>query len=427
MEHIALIAILLTVLAAAAISRRIDGSIITLPIVYTGLGLLIGSAGLGFVEIGLNNEFLIIVVELTLVLVLASDATRINTRILSRDHDLPLRLLGIGLPLTMILGAVLAYFMFGRLGFWSAAILAIVLAPTDASLGQAVVSNPRVPMRIRQALNVESGLNDGIAMPFLLLAIDMALAKGEGQPAGGFVLSASTQIVLGIAVGIAVGWVGAIFLNWGRRSGWISSSFHKISFIALVLLAYFGAEIAGGNGFIAAFCMGLAVGRITDSSLNHEIEEHTEVEVEALIMLTFILFGAVLLPLALDNFTAPIVLYALLSLTLVRMLPVGISLLRSGVTPVTSIFIGWFGPRGTASILYIFTVLDAESLFSADLIYDIVMITVFFSVILHGVTAAPASNRYGKIMANEARVPSDAMEHEAVPEMKLRTTRASNS
>lgn len=422
MEYVAIIAILLAALAVAAISRRIDGSIITLPIVYTGLGLIIGSAGLGLVEIALDNELLSLIVELTLVMVLASDATRINTRVLSRDHNLPLRLLAIGLPLTIILGALLAYFLFGRLGFWGAAVLAIVLAPTDASLGQAVVSNPRVPVRIRQALNVESGLNDGIAMPFLLLAIDMALAVGEGQPAERFLLNASTQIALGIGIGLAVGWLGGQFLNWGRRSGWISRRFQKISFISLVLLAYFVAEVVGGNGFIAAFCMGLAIGRTTNPRISHEIEEHTEVEVEALIMLTFVLFGAVLLPLALKNLSGQIALYALLSLTIVRMIPVGISLLRSNVNPVTTFFIGWFGPRGTASILYIFTVMEAESLLSADLIYDIVMITVFFSVILHGVSAAPASNRYGKIMANESRVPSDAMEHKAVPEMSVRTS-----
>ena len=389
--------------------------------VYTALGLLIGSQALGIVKMGLDNEIIRLIAELTLVLVLASDATRINLKLLIRDHSLPIRLLSIGLPLTMIAGTLVALIMFGELGFWGAAVLALILSPTDASLGQSVVSNPKVPLRIRQALNIESGLNDGIAMPFLLLAISMAVAVGEKQPVHHFLLSASSQILFGVIVGVVIGWLGTQFINWGRRSGWMSSQFQKISAIALALLTYAVAEVVGGNGFIAAFCLGLTFSYFSEKDYK-AMYEYSEVEGQTLIMLTFLLFGAVMLPLALDNFNSMAVLYALISLTLVRMIPVAISLIGSRVKPTTAAFIGWFGPRGTASIIYIYFVLDAEGMTGADLIYDVVMITVLLSIILHGVTAAPGSNRYGKKMADEQFITSDAAEHKEVSDMPVRST-----
>jgi NhaP-type Na+/H+ or K+/H+ antiporter len=380
---------------------------------------LIGSQGLGLVQMSLDNELLRIIAELTLVLVLASDASRINVRMLRRDHGLPSRLLGIGLLLTMLLGTLIAYLMFGELGFWGAAVLAIILAPTDASLGQPVLTNPSVPMRIRQTLNIESGLNDGIAMPFLLLAISLAVASDEALAPTRFVISTLSAIGIAIIVGAVVGWLGAKFLMWGRRSGWMSKNFYKIGALALILLAYTVAESSGGNGFIAAFIMGMVAGDVARNT-DEDVHEHVEVEASLLILLTFVLFGAVLLPQAIDRFNGMTVLYALISLTLIRMIPVAISLIGSGVRPITTTFIGWFGPRGTASILYIFTVLDAEELIGADLIYDVAMITVFFSIFLHGFTAAPLAKRYGSRMAALDEERSETMEMSHVPEMPLR-------
>ena len=388
--------------------------------VYTALGLLIGSRGLGLVEMGLDNEVLRIIAELTLVLVLASDASRISLRLLRRDHNLPARLLSVGLLLTMLLGTLIAYLMFGELGFWGAAVLAIILAPTDASLGQPVVTNPSVPVRIRQTLNIESGLNDGIAMPFLVLAISLTIASDERMAPARFIISGLVDIGIGIGIGVVVGWLGARFLRWGRTSGWISENFRKIGGLTLVLLAYAVAEFTGGNGFIAAFVMGMVTGRVSRHT-DEDVHEHIEVEVSLLILLTFLLFGAVLLPRALDGFNGMAILYALISLTVIRMVPVAISLWGSGVRPITAAFIGWFGPRGTASILYIFMVLDVEELIiGADLIYEVAMITVFLSVILHGITAAPLAKYYGnriKVLGEER---PDTMEMDPVPELPLR-------
>lgn len=420
MEHVGFIVVLLCILAAGVVSRRIQGTIITLPIIYTALGLLIGSWGLGLLEMSLDSEVLRIIAELTLVLVLASDASRINLRLLQRDHVLPTRLLSIGLLLTMLFGTLIAYVMFGELGFWGAAVLAIILAPTDASLGQPVVTNPSVPVRIRQTLNIESGLNDGIAMPFLVMAISLTIASDERLAPVRFIISALTDIGIAVVIGIVIGWSGAKLLGWGRESGWISQNFRKIVGVTLALLAYAVAEFFGGNGFIAAFVMGMVTGHMAKHN-NEDIHEHVEVEVSLLMLLTFLLFGAVLLPRALEGFNGMAVLYAVISLTAIRMIPVALSLWRAGVRPVTTTFLGWFGPRGTASILYIFMVLDVEDLVTgADLIYEVAMITVFLSVILHGVTAAPLARYYGNRITFLGEERSDTMELDQVPELPLR-------
>lgn len=421
METIGLVAVLLCILAAAGISRLIQNTIVTLPMVYVVLGLLLSDRFLGIVELEVDNELIRVVAELTLVLVLATDASRIDLRVLMRDHSLPLRLLGIGLPLTMIFGTIVAAVMFGVLGFWEAAILAVVLAPTDASLGQAVVSNPHVPVRIRQTLNIESGINDGIALPFLLLAIALALAtETVSSSLDGWLLFTAAQIVFGVVAGVLVGYLGAKFIERGQEIGWMTTEFQKISAIVLPLLAYGVAELIGGNGFIAAFCMGATVGNIDQTKRANLLAEHVEVEVQLLMLLVFMIFGAVMLPPALDQVNGTIVLYAILSLTLIRMVPVALSLIGTKVRPLTTLFLGWFGPRGVASILYIFTVLDAGGLTGGPIIYTTVMITVLFSIFAHGITAAPLAKWYGQKMADEDSLQPDAAEQAQVSEMPLR-------
>ncbi len=417
-EVVGLVAVLVCVLLAAAISRRIQGTIITLPMVYTVLGLILSGRVLGIIEIDLENELIQIIAELTLIVVLATDASRIDVRSLIRDHSLPSRLLAIGLPLMMFFGTILAAVLFAGLTFWEAAVLAIILSPTDASLGQAVVTNPRVPVRIRQTLNVESGLNDGIAMPFLLLALNLAIAEESPLGQSHFLGLALTLIVFGVLVGLIVGFLGGRFIERGQRSGWMSKEFQKISTLVVALLAYGAAELVGGNGFIAAFVMGVTMANTTRREDTETLYEYAEVEVQGLMLLTFmVVFGAVMLPLALDQFDGTMVLYAVLSLTVIRLLAVGVGLIRTKVKPVTTGFIGWFGPRGIASILYIFTVLE-EDLPGESLIYNIVMLTVFISIFAHGVTAAPGAKWYSKRV--EGVVESEGTEMQEVPEMPVR-------
>ena len=417
-ESVALVAVLVCILIAAAISQRIQGTVITLPMVYTVLGLILSSRALGIIELDPEGELIRIIAEVTLVLVLATDASRINVRMLIRDHSLPQRLLVIGLPLMMLIGTIVAAMLFAELTFWEAAVLAIILTPTDASLGQAVVSNPKVPVRIRQTLNVESGLNDGIAVPFLLLALSLAAAEQDPLGPSYWLGLAVTQIVFGILAGLIIGFLGGRFVEWGQKSGWMSKAFQKISLLTLALLAYGVAELLGGNGFIAAFIMGMTAANTTKREDTEVLYEYAEVEVQGLMMLTFmIVFGLVMLPLALDQFDGTMLLYAVLSLAVIRPLVVGISLIRTKVKLVTTGFIGWFGPRGVASILYIFTVLD-EELVGETLIYNIVMLTVLISIFAHGVTAAPGAKWYAKRV--ESVVESKGTEMQEVPEMPVR-------
>jgi len=328
--------------------------------VYTFFGIILGSLVLNIVPLTPENRIVETIAELTLIFILATDASRIDVRGLFRDHNLPTRLLGIGLPLTMVIGTITAVMLFTQLSVWEAVILAVVLTPTDASLGQSVVSNPKVPVSIRQALNIESGLNDGITMPFLLLAIAMAESEVIFESPFVFLISVSTQIILGVVVGILVGYASGKFVEWGRKSSWMSEVFQKISSLILILLAYGLAEAINGNGFIAAFCFGLAFREIIGAEETEDLYEYAEIEITLLMLITFVLFGAVLLPHAIETFTPIIVLYAVLSLTLVRMLSVVIALVGVKVHAITSIFLGWFGPRGIASILYIFIVLESK-------------------------------------------------------------------
>jgi NhaP-type Na+/H+ or K+/H+ antiporter len=421
MEHEGLVAILVCVLAAAAISKRIEGTILTLPMLYTGFGLLLGARGLGLIEAELENELINLIAEVTLILVLASDASRIDLARLAKDHTLPLRLLSISLPLMMVFGTVVAAAVFAGLSFWEAAVLAVILSPTDASLGQSVVSSPRVPVRIQQTLNVESGLNDGIAMPFLLLAIAMAAAT-EAASAGPsyWIPLALGEIVWGAGAGVIIGYLGVKFLEIGHEREWMSEEFEKISTVVLALLAYAVAGLIGGNGFIAAFCFGATSGNVGKTERTHIMYTYVETEVQVLMLLTFTMYGAVMLPLALDTANGTIALYAVVSLILLRTLAVAFSFVGTRVRPVTTAFVGWFGPRGVASMLYIFIVLESEGIASADLIYDVVMITVLFSIVTHGVTAAPAASWYGKRLADESVVRADAPEKAAVSEIPLR-------
>ena len=415
---VGLVAVLVCILVAAAISRRIQGTIISLPMLYTVLGLILSGRVLGIIELDLESELIQIIAEVTLIVVLATDASRIDVRMLIKDHSLPLRLLAIGLPLMMIFGTIGAAMLLAGLTFWEAAVLAIILSPTDASLGQAVVTNPRVPVRIRQTLNVESGLNDGIAMPFLLLALSLAAAETDPLGPSYWLGLALAQIVFGILVGLIVGFLGGRFIEWGQRSGWMSKEFQKISTLVLALLAYGIAELVGGNGFIAAFVMGMTAANTTKEEDTEMLYEYAEVEVQGLMMLTFmIVFGAVMLPLALDQFDSTMLLYAVLSLAVIRVLAVGIGLIRAKVKPVTTGFIGWFGPRGIASILYIFTVLE-EDLPGESLIYNVVMLTVLISIFAHGVTATPGAKWYAKRV--EGVVESEGTEMKEVPEMPVR-------
>ncbi len=380
-------------LAFGLISGRLQKSIVTAPMVFVAFGLLFGPLALGIIRLDVESEVIRTIAEATLILVLFTDASRIDLRILRREYHIPVRLLAFGLPLTILLGTLLAIVLFDRLSLWEAAIVAAILAPTDAALGQAVVGSPAVPVRMRQALNVESGLNDGIALPFVMVFLSLAGAAQEQQSAGAWIGYAALQIIMGPLVGVAVGWGGGRLVSLGTRTGWMSPSFQRLSALALAFLAYAGAEQVGGNGFIAAFFAGLALGNAARPICTC-LYEFAEAEGQLLTLVAFLVFGAASVMPALEHVSVAVVLFAVLSLTVVRMIPVSISLLGRGLGSASHLFLGWFGPRGLASILYVMLVLEGVALPGRDLIFSIVILTVVLSVFVHGITAYPGANWY---------------------------------
>jgi sodium/hydrogen antiporter len=385
----------LAVLGVAAVSRRLTGTSVTAAMVFVSVGVLAGPEVVGDVNLAPSGAAARELAEATLAVVLFSDASRIKLRLLRREYALPVRLLGIGLPLTIALGGALAIVLFGRLTVAEAFVLAVLLAPTDAALGQAVVTEPRLPSRIRQGLNVESGLNDGICVPVLLIVLALAdvesnLASGHGA----FTIVAEEigyGIVGGAAAGLLVSGVVAIDRRWDLMTGtWL-----QVLPVAGAALAYGLAAALGGSGFIAAFLAGAIFGALA-SRESEQAARFSEEVGGVLNGVTFLVFGAVLLGPALAHLSWQIGVYALFSLTLARMLPVALAMLGTGASWRTVGFLGWFGPRGLASIVFAVIVVQEADLPNTATILSATYATIGLSVLLHGITAAPLADRYAR-------------------------------
>ena len=399
----------LTLLAVGAVSGRLSGTPLTATMLFVVIGLLVGSEVLGEIDIDSSSSAVRTLAEATLALVLFCDASRIDLGRLRREAGVPLRLLGIGLPLTIALGAVAAAWVFGQLSVEEAVILAIVLAPTDAALGQAVVTEPRVPQRIRQGLNVESGLNDGICVPLLFAAVAVADVESEishGRSPGTLLLE---EIGYGVVGGVAAGLLIAAIVIYGGRRNLIAPQWRQVIPAAGAALAYGIAVGLHGSGFIAAFVGGM----VFRAALKRDPEDLNELSEEVGNVLngaTFVLFGAILLGPALGELSWELALYAVLSLTVVRMLPVAIAMVGSHARAPTVGFLGWFGPRGLASIVFALIVIEESALPHEHLIVLAIYLTVGLSVLAHGLTAAPLAERYARWFERHPRDKPPPME-----------------
>jgi NhaP-type Na+/H+ or K+/H+ antiporter len=386
-------AVLLTITVMyALLAGRLDRWSISGPMVFVAAGLALGPDGLGVLDLSLGSEVVLSFTELTLGVLLFADATSVPLRDLEGTDG---RLLGVGLLLTILLGTVVGLALAPELGWAGAALIASVLAPTDAALGMAVVTDRAVPVRIRRALNVESGLNDGIVTPFVTLFLAAVLSE-EGVEKGPWLVDALTQMSLALVVAAIVGGVGGWCRSAASRRGWTSGVSEQLGVLALALLAYVGAVAVGGNGFVGAFAAGMifrAVGRP-----GHEAIAFTEHASLFASYVVWVVFGASFVGPVLAGSVDPVAIaYALCSLTVVRMIPVAIALAGKGFAARTIAFMGWFGPRGLASV--VFTLLAVEELRSTavDLpLFEIATWTILLSVILHGATARPFAAAYGR-------------------------------
>jgi NhaP-type Na+/H+ or K+/H+ antiporter len=398
MSAFAFAVLMLVILGWSVVSDRLARWNITGPFVFTIAGYLLGNGAWGPLPIDVDAPSIHLLAELTLAMLLFSDASRVNVTVLRRDIRVPARLLGIGLPLTVLLGGLLAAWMFGDFTWALAGFVGAALAPTDAALSAQVINDERIPMRVRRALNVESGLNDGIVTPIVVFTL--AIAAGELGVDGGEEATAIRpllELAIGILVGLIIGFGSAKLIAFASRRKWILSGGRRLATLAAALGSFALAATFSGNGFIAAFVAGIAFGAALphDDAELEEVGELPELLGEVLSLGVWFLFGAALVPVAFEYFSVSTLLYAVLSLTIVRMLPVALALPKTGLDRATVLFMGWFGPRGLASV--VFALLAIEELGTSDVVgraVSAVAFTVLLSVVVHGISAGPIGRRY---------------------------------
>ncbi|MFI8438292.1 cation:proton antiporter [Streptomyces sp. NPDC079020] len=403
----------------AVLSHRLSTTVVSGPLVFAAAGLAIGPVGLGLVEQDGGLEPVRALLESALAVVLFADAAAIRRRELRRERFLPLRLLAVGLPLTMALGWLVAWPLLPGLGMWELALVAVILGPTDAALGQQAVSDRRVPTLVRHGLDVESGLNDGLALPFFVLAL---AAAGSGHGDQGVGETFLRALLLSSAIGTAVGWATARLLRWSAARGWTAHGWRQLASLAVPAIAYPLAVEAEGSGFIAVWVAGLAFGNVlrrstapvSGADAAGSATAFTEHLGLLLASLSFLAFGAAVLGPVLEHLTWRMLLYAVLSLTVIRMLPVAVALVGTGLRPATVAYIGWFGPRGLASV--VFGLLAVEEHLPGTLVLGgAVATTVALSICLHGATAPLLGGRYGAWYTRALASRPGLKEHAVLP------------
>ena len=395
---------ILTVLAAFAflysvVASRLERTPISGAIIYVAAGLLLGPACLGLIDFNIDGEGVRWLAELTLAVVLFTDAAGANLSVLRRAEQIPARLLLIGLPLTILLGFGVGILLFPGLNLFEVALLATMLAPTDAALGKAVVANTAVPESVRETLNVESGLNDGICVPVLLLFLALVSGETDGRDALGLAIVFPLKAIgIGGLVGAVLGLGGSFSVRYGSHRGWIGDTWMQVPVIALSFLCFASAQWLEGSGFIASFVGGMIFGAFTKEH-KHAVLEAAEGTGDVLALITWFAFGTLLFLPPYDHFDWQIFAYAAASLTIVRMLPVFLSVTGQKLRTDTKLFLGWFGPRGLASIVFAVMVAD-ENLPGGTILATTAAWTILISVVVHGLTANPLANAYSRRIGN---------------------------
>ena len=403
MTEIAIIAGVLFVYGL--VSRALLKVDVSAPMVFVAAGILFGASVLGLAEMNPVSEVSLVVAEIALVVVLFADASRSNLSGLREDGVLAGRLLAIGMPLTIAVGTAAAAVLLIGVDFWEGAVVAAILAPTDAALGHPVVTSKLVPAKIRETINIEAGLNDGLSIPFLLVFLGLAVDQTSVNPTDSAAF-AIQQIGLGALAGIVLGGGGGWLVAKAIGRGAMTWTFERLAMVGLAIGAWAAASAIDGNGFIAAFVAGLAVAKF-QPSFGGPILDFAEREGQLLSLVVFFVFGTAAIG-YLEPVDFGIVVFALLTLTLVRMGPVAIALTGSGLSRASVSFIGWFGPRGLASIILLLVVIAEEpDLPALDVAIAATTVTVLLSVFLHGVSAGPLSILYGRKVKE---LPPDAPE-----------------
>ena len=394
-EHLVFLGISLVVLGYGLFSKLLGRYNISGPMVFTAVGILLSPLILGGEPIHANSRTVQVIAEITLILVLFSDSAALNLSQLRTNWRLPVRLLFVAMPITIVLATLAGMWFFPNEPTLYLLLLALILAPTDAALGKIVVSDERIPSVVRNTINVESGLNDGIVFPVLLTVLAM-ITSNSSTAESGWLSYITQQIALGAFAGGFVGWAGAQVMMRAIKKEWMEYQYSNLAPIALAVFSFYTAEYLGGNGYIAAFFSGLFLGN-TSEVLRERVESFAESEGEFLIMLSFLIFGLVFIPLTIEYWSLKALAFALLSLTVLRMLPVFLSFGFFNIDLATRLFYGWFGARGVASILYILVAFhELGNIRGHEEIFAVASLTIFLSIFLHGLSAQPLALRYAK-------------------------------
>lgn len=416
-----LLIVALSVFGYGIVSKNVLPGFITAVMVFTTAGLALGGGVLDVFDPALTVSSTEHLIEATLVLVLFTDAVRIDTRVLRTHAGPPARLLGGAFPLAVVAGTGVGMWLLD-LPVWNAMLLAACLAPTDAALGAAVVSDPRLPTTVRQTLNVESGLNDGLALPLVTVLVGVVASESDGRSAASVARFVAEQIGFGVGAGLLAGGLGGWLLARSLAADHVSGVFRQLATIAIPVMAYAVAVSLDGNGFIAAFVAGAAFGRVIPTECDHVVD-FTEDYAELLTAATFLVFAAGTAGPLLDELTWQVAAYVVASLTVVRIVPTLIALVGSGLMPETRLFLGWFGPRGLASILFMLIVVEDLSAGTAEPILVAISWTVLVSVYAHGLSAAPWTSRLSRKLAEHDAAEVDMAEAADMPELPTRRGR----
>lgn len=388
-QNLALLAAFL--LTYSIFAGRFESRLLNGPLMFMLAGLILGPAFLGILQPGIDSHGLRILAELTLAIVLFSDAANADLKVLKAHEGLPLRLLLIGLPLTMLSGWLLGIWLFPQAPLIELALLAILLAPTDAALGKAVVSNPKVAAPVREGLNVESGLNDGICVPVLLMFLALLIEEHTQSPLSLAIELFFEELGIGALIGGTLTFMAWLMQRYSGKHHWQTPMWSQLTLPGLAVLCFATAQTLGGSGFIAAFVGGLLASYLF-SEQKHDLLKASEEFASLLSIITWVVFGALVIPSVWSSFTVDVWLYALLSLTVIRIVPVLVSLAGTGFDFETRLFIGWFGPRGLASIVFAIMILDYP-LQTGRTLVAVAACTVLLSVLLHGLSANPWVSR----------------------------------
>jgi NhaP-type Na+/H+ or K+/H+ antiporter len=394
-EHLVFLGISLVILSYGLFSKLLGRYNISGPMVFTAVGMILSPLLLGTHPIHVNAEAVQIVAEITLIIVLFSDASALNLTQLKANWRLPTRLLFVAMPITIVIATLTGIYFFPNESLLYVLLLALILAPTDAALGKIVVSDERIPSTVRNTINVESGLNDGIVFPVLLTVLAM-ISTGADTAQSGWMGYIAQQIFVGAVAGAFVGWSGAALMVKALKKGWMEHQYSNLAPIALAIFSFYFAEHFGGNGYISAFFSGLFLGN-TSEVLREHVESFAESEGELFIMVSFLIFGLVFIPATIDYWNLKALAFALLSLTVLRMVPVMLGFGFFKIDLATRLFYGWFGPRGIASILYILVAVgELGDIKGHEPVFAVASLTIFLSIILHGLSAQPLAVLYSK-------------------------------